>query len=85
MTLLNFPRTHKEKNNTLTLRRRRISIRSLAGCFEPATLEAVVFRSKNMSSVNGDKSRYHRVRKHKLAQRKKTRELIRKPSAPSSR
>ncbi len=38
-----------------------------------------------MSSVNGDKSRYHRVRKHKLAQRKKIRELLRKQSAASSR
>ncbi len=29
-----------------------------------------------MSSMNGDKSRYHRERKQKIARRKRTRELL---------
>jgi hypothetical protein len=29
-----------------------------------------------MSSMNGDKSRYHRERKQKVARRKRTRELL---------
>jgi hypothetical protein len=29
-----------------------------------------------MSSVNGDKSRYHRQRKKKIAQRERNRELV---------
>jgi len=29
-----------------------------------------------MSSLNGDKSRYHRERKQKIARRKRTRELL---------
>lgn len=29
-----------------------------------------------MSSMNGDKSRYHRERKQKIARRKRTRELM---------
>ena len=29
-----------------------------------------------MSALNGDKSRYHRERKQKIARRKKTRELV---------
>jgi len=46
-----------------------------------------------MSSTNGDRSRFHRVRKQKIARRKRTRELLigfggqRKPATglPSSR
>ena len=29
-----------------------------------------------MSAINGDKSRYHRERKQKIARRKRTRELL---------
>ena len=29
-----------------------------------------------MSSINGDKSRFHRERKHKIAKRARTRELL---------
>ena len=43
-----------------------------------------------MSSLNGDKSRYHRERKQKIARRKRTRELLEREatqhkSAPSPR
>jgi hypothetical protein len=33
-----------------------------------------------MSSLNGDKSRYHRERKQKIARRKRTRELLERPA-----
>ena len=34
-----------------------------------------------MSSLNGDKSRYHRERKQKIARRKRTRELLERAAA----
>lgn len=33
-----------------------------------------------MSSRNGDKSRFHRERKQKIARRKRTRELLQRPA-----
>ena len=36
-----------------------------------------------MSSLNGDKSRYHRERKQKIARRKRTRELLERAAAHS--
>ena len=36
-----------------------------------------------MSSLNGDKSRYHRERKQKIARRKRTRELLERAAAQS--
>lgn len=35
-----------------------------------------------MSSMNGDKSRYHRERKQKIARRKRTRELLERAATP---
>jgi hypothetical protein len=35
-----------------------------------------------MSSLNGDKSRFHRERKQKIARRKRTRELLNHAAAP---
>ncbi len=35
-----------------------------------------------MSSMNGDKSRYHRARKQKIARRKRTRELLERAATP---
>ncbi len=35
-----------------------------------------------MSARNGDKSRFHRERKQKIARRQRTRELLRRVSAP---
>lgn len=32
-----------------------------------------------MSALNGDKSRYHRERKQKIARRARTRELLKRP------
>jgi hypothetical protein len=34
-----------------------------------------------MSALNGDKSRYHRERKQKIARRKRTRELLQRAAA----
>jgi hypothetical protein len=34
-----------------------------------------------MSGINGDKSRFHRRRKQKIARRKRTRELLKNPAA----
>jgi hypothetical protein len=34
-----------------------------------------------MSSINGDKARFHRERKQKLARRKRTRELLERAAA----
>jgi hypothetical protein len=34
-----------------------------------------------MSAINGDKSRFHRERKQKIARRQRTRELLRQASA----
>jgi hypothetical protein len=36
-----------------------------------------------MSSLNGDKSRYHRERKQKIARRKRTRELLEREAGHS--
>ncbi|MBZ5706400.1 MAG: hypothetical protein LAN63_13705 [Acidobacteriia bacterium] len=33
-----------------------------------------------MSGINGDKSRFHRVRKQRIARRKRTRELLKGPA-----
>jgi hypothetical protein len=35
-----------------------------------------------MSGINGDKSRYHRERKQKLAKRKRNRELMKSVTSP---
>ena len=37
-----------------------------------------------MSSINGDKARFHRMRKNKLAQREKNRELRKKLEAAAA-
>ena len=49
----------------------------------PAIVRLVVAASNQlkqeeftMSAINGDKSRYHRERKQKIARRKRTRELL---------
>jgi len=36
-----------------------------------------------MSAKNGDKSRYHRERKQKIARRKRTRELLERSARPA--
>jgi hypothetical protein len=36
-----------------------------------------------MSALNGDKSRYHRERKQKIARRQRTRELLKQAAAPA--
>jgi hypothetical protein len=35
-----------------------------------------------MSKINGDKSRYHRERKQKIARRQRTRELLKQATQP---
>jgi hypothetical protein len=35
-----------------------------------------------MSALNGDKSRFHRERKQKIARRKRTRELLKRAATP---
>jgi hypothetical protein len=38
-----------------------------------------------MSSMNGDKSRFNRERKQKIARRKRTREMLNPPAAKTKR
>jgi len=58
---------------------RRFSLRKPALCLANAVLQPFYqpeYQEFIMSSRNGDRSRFHRVRKQKIARRKRTHELL---------
>lgn len=64
--------------------RRRFSLRILLYCLANAAtwfLTQPVQEEFIMSSRNGDRSRFHRVRKQKIARRKRTHELLESSAA----